>query len=42
MARQAASGRLAHHKCIVEGYPWGLDFSLVQCFDLTDRKVDLG
>ena len=26
-ARQAASGRRAHHRCSVDGWPWRMDFS---------------
>src|SRR5712691_577872 len=27
IARQAASGRRAHHRCIVDGWPYRIDFS---------------
>jgi hypothetical protein len=29
-ARAAASGRLAHHRCRVLGWPWRMDFSLAE------------
>ncbi len=33
IARQAASGRRAHHRCSVEGCPCRIDFSRAACLD---------
>ena len=35
IARQAASGRLAHQRCSVDGCPCRMDFSRAECFDTT-------
>jgi hypothetical protein len=35
IARHAANGRRAHHRCNVEGCPCRMDFSLAECFDTT-------
>jgi hypothetical protein len=32
-ARLDASGRRAHHRCSVDGWPWRIDFSRAACFD---------
>src|SRR4030042_3713457 len=35
IARQAASGRLAHQRCSVDGCPCRIDFSLAECLETT-------